>query len=238
MASIAALCKRKGWMFLYITKVLSTTLKQNITGNLKAALDDGMTLLEVDYKEYREVVESLYTPLPDHRIMYQEGDLVLAQGGADLGAKEGIFTLAQEIRKWQQEHAVKKLNVITPSGTGTTAFFLAQSLPEFNIITTALIGSKAYLLEQMQALGEVPSNLTVLETEKKYHFGKSYDEYMTVYREMLDQGIEVDLLYAPKMLLALKESLSLFEGELLYIHSGGTTGNSSMLERYRYKGSR
>ena len=237
MASIAALCKRKGWVFLYITKVLSTTLKQNITGNLKAALDDGMTLLEVEYDKYRDVIESLYTPLSDSRIDSQDGDLILAQGGADLGAKEGIAVLAQEIQVWQQEHNIKKLNVITPSGTGTTAFFLAHSLPMANIITTPLIGSKTYLLEQMQALGEVPQNLTIIETKKKYHFGKNYDEYLNVYREMLAEGIEMDLLYAPKMLIALKESLNPFEGELLYVHSGGTQGNSSMLERYRRKGS-
>jgi len=51
MASIAALCKRKGWLFLYITKVLSTTLKQNKSGNLEAALDDGKELKEVMHEE-------------------------------------------------------------------------------------------------------------------------------------------------------------------------------------------
>jgi 1-aminocyclopropane-1-carboxylate deaminase/D-cysteine desulfhydrase-like pyridoxal-dependent ACC family enzyme len=236
MASIAALCKRKEWNFLYITKKLSETLKQHISGNLKAALNDGMELLEVPHDEYREVVESLYSPAPDKRVLKNEGDLILAQGGADLGAKEGVGVLAEEIRLWQREHNIEKLTVITPSGTGTTAYFLAAALPDVTVITTPLIGSKEYLVEQMQYLGRLPDNLTIIETQKKYRFGKTYKEYLTVYQELLGQGIEMDLLYAPKMLIALSEELENIEGELLYVHSGGVKGNSSMLERYRHKG--
>ena len=236
MASIAALCKRKGWAFFYITKTLSTTLKQNLSGNLKAALDNGMELLEVKHDEYRDVVRSLYTPLPDTRIDYKDNDLLLAQGGADLGAKEGILVLVKEIALWQQKSKIKKLTVVTPSGTGTTAFFLAHALADATVVTTPLIGSKVYLLEQMQSLGEIPKNLTILETEKKYHFGKCYDEYLDVYKEMMNQGIVIDLLYAPKMLIALREKFGLIEGDVLYVHSGGVQGNHSMLERYTNKG--
>jgi len=236
MASIAALCRRKGWQFLYITKVLSTTLKQNRSGNLKAALDDGMQLIEVMHDEYRDVVSSLHSGLPNARVQKREGDLVLAQGGADLGAKEGVERLAEEINVWQLENGSKELTVVTPSGTGTTAYFLATSLPEFKVITTPLIGSKEYLEEQMQYLGKLPDNLRIIETQKKYRFGKTYAEYLAVYHELLDEGIEMDLLYAPKMLIALSEKMKNIEGDLLYIHSGGVKGNISMLERYMHKG--
>ena len=236
MASIAALCKRKGWSFLYITKKLSATLEQVKSGNLMAALNDGMELLQVPHNEYRKVVESLYTPVPDKRVLQKEGDLVLAQGGADLGAREGIELLAEEIRVWRLEKSIENLTVVTPSGTGTTACFLALSLPDVTVITTPLIGSKEYLVEQIRYLGELPANLTIIETEKKYRFGKVYSEYKRVYQELSAQGIEMDLLYAPKMLTALSEVLENIEGEILYIHSGGVQGNSSMLERYRYKG--
>jgi len=235
MASIAALCKRKGWPFLYITKVLSTTLKQNTTGNLKAALDDGMQLIEVMHEEYRDVISSLHSGLPNTSVQKREGDLVLAQGGADFGAKEGVELLAKEIKEWQLQRNSEKLAVITPSGTGTTAYFLATSLPEVTVITTPLIGSKEYLEEQMQYLGTLPDNLRIIETQKKYRFGKTYAEYLTLYEELLEQGIEMDLLYAPKMLTALSEKMEHIEGDLLYVHSGGVKGNSSMLERYRFK---
>ncbi len=236
MASIAALCKRKRWKFLYVTKTLSKTLKQHIDGNLKSALGDGMELLEIPHDEYREVVESLYSPTHDKRVQNHEGDLILAQGGADLGAKEGIELLAEEIRVWQLEKSIEKLTVVTPAGTGTTAYFLALSLPGVTVITTPLIGSKEYLQEQMQYLGVLPDNLTVVETEKKYRFGKVYSEYKRVYQELLDQGVEIDMLYAPKMLIALSEELENIKGEILYIHSGGVKGNISMLARYHYKG--
>ncbi len=236
MASIAALCRRKGWTFLYITKALSSILKEDTKGNLKAALADGMELLELPPLEYREVIESLYSPVPDVRVGKMKGDLVLAQGGADKGATSGVERLAEEIKQWQADKKIDKLTVITPSGTGTTAFCLAAALPDITVLTTPLIGTKEYLEEQMLYLGRLPENLTIIETQKKYRFGKPYEEFLAVYRQLLDQNIEMDLLYAPKMLIALSEVMPKIDGEILYIHSGGVKGNSSMLERYRHKG--
>lgn len=236
MASIAALSKRQEWRFIYVTKALSSTLRQNLEGNLKAAIDDGMELVEVPHEQYREVVESLYSPAPYAGLGLEDGDLVLAQGGADLGAREGIVLLAEEIAQWKHQHKVEKLTVVTPSGTGTTAYFLAMSLPDITVITTPLIGSKEYLFEQMDFLGPLPENLAVIETEKKYRFAKTYPEYLALYNMFLDQGVEIDLLYAPKMLRALSETLADIEGDILYVHSGGVKGNHTMLARYRFKG--
>ena len=236
MASIAALCKRKGWQFLYITKTLSQTLKNDLQGNLASALNDGMKLLEIEHDAFEAVVRSLYTPTPDSRVGSFEGDLLLAQGGADLGAKEGVALLAEEILAWKIEHNIEHLTVVTPSGTGTTSLYLAKYMKEVAVMTTPLVGSSAYLKEQMQALERLPDNLHILETTKKYHFAKPYKEYVEVYEMMKAQGIEMDLLYAPKMLSALSEKMSEIEGEILYVHSGGTKGNVSMLERYKRKG--
>ncbi len=236
MASIAALCKRKGWTFLYITKTLPKTLRDAVQGNLASALSDGMQLLEVEHAAYENVIRSLYTPTPDSRIASYEGDLLLAQGGADLGAKAGIKVLAQEIQQWREEQHIQKLTVITPSGTGTTALYLAKYMEETKVMTTALVGSKAYLQEQMSSLESIPDNLNILETSKKHHFAKPYKEYVEIYEMMKEQEIEIDLLYAPKMLLALGEKMSEIEGDILYVHSGGTKGNTSMLGRYKRKG--
>lgn len=235
MASIAALCKRKGWTFLYITNALSKTLRENVEGNLKAALADGMQLLELSHEEYRDVIASLYGPVQDSRVQWSEGDLLLAQGGADLGAKEGVERLAEEIEVWRREEGIDRLTVVTPSGTGTTAYFLAVSLPDLDVVTIPLIGTESYLLEQMVHLGALPTNLRLLETDKRYRFAKPYPEYLDVYKELLEEGVEIDLLYAPKMFIALSAALEKIEGEILYVHSGGVKGNSSMIERYRYK---
>lgn len=235
MASIAAMCRRKRWDFLYITKTLSSTLKQKISGNLKSALEDGMELLEIDHAEYRDVVESLYSATPDSRVGRNEYDLILAQGGADLGAKEGVGVLADEITAWKRESEIKALTVVLPSGTGTTAYFLATALPDVTVMTTPLIGGKEYLQEQMLFLGAMPENLKIVETQKNYRFAKPYSEYLEVYQHFLEQGITFDLLYAPKMFMALSEVLASLEDEILYIHTGGVKGNSSMLARYRHK---
>lgn len=235
MASIAVLCKRKGWEFLYITKLLPATLREKVGGNLKAALDEGMQLLELPHDEYRHVIASLYGPAPDARVKKDEGDLLLAQGGADLGAKEGVQRLAEEIEVWRREQGIDKLTVVTPSGTGTTAYFLAISMPDLDVVTTPLIGTESYLLEQMGHLGALPKNLHLLETDKRYRFAKPYREYLDLYKELQQEGVEIDLLYAPKMFIALSAAFDRIEGAILYVHSGGVGGNSSMMERYRHK---
>jgi len=104
-----------------------------------------------------------------------------------------------------------------------------------DVVTTPLIGTETYLREQMAHLGALPKNLRLLETEKRYRFATPCREYLDVYKELLKEGIEIDLLYAPKMFVALSAVFEEIEGEILYVHSGGVRGNSSMIERYRYK---
>lgn len=236
MASIASLCERKGWQFTYITKTLSQTVKHESQGNLALALKRGMELIEMPYESYEELIVSLYSPIPDARVCSYEGDLLLAQGGADLGAKEGIKLLAEEVKIWKKKHNIEKLTVVTPSGTGTTALYLATYLNDIKVLTTPVVGSESYLREQMLALSKIPRNLNIVITSKKYHFAKPYREYIEVYKKMQAEKKEIDLLYAPKMLMVLEEVMPEIEGEILYIHSGGLQGNPSMLARYQRKG--
>jgi len=79
----------------------------------------------------------------------------------------------------------------------------------------------------------LPKNLIILEPAKKYHFAKPYKEFFDIYIKTKDAGVEFDLLYAPSMWLHLLESTN---EDILYIHSGGVSGNGSMLERYEKKG--
>ena len=220
MLAIAALCKAKSWIFEYYTKPLHVSLSGN--SNFAIAKSLGMMHKELDEALYRSFIGSL-------SVGFDEETFILHQGGADKSAFEGVKQLAQEIM--QSNLHVRSL--ATPSGTGTTALFLAQALPEYTIYTTPVIGDKNYLLEQISALAEVPQNLVVLDGEKKYHFAKPYVEFLSIYEKLKMSGVEFDLLYAPKMWKMLLEKT---DEEILYIHSGGTTGNASMLERYVYKG--
>jgi len=229
MLSIAALCHQKGWAFHYTTKPLPAHLKSNPVGNFKMALELGMQLCEVAHNEYEGATLAL-------RSQAEDSTLFVPQGGADPIARHGIDILAQEIQQWRQTRGIEKLSVITPSGTGTTAFYLAKALPDTVVLTTPTVGDKTYLISQIMRLGRVPENLHMLENSKKHHFAKPYPEFLAIYRELKHAGIVFDLIYATNMWHTLLQHFDNIEGVMLYIHSGGLTGNETMLDRYRHKG--
>jgi len=222
MLAIAALSQQKDWEFIYYTKTLSTQQKQQNDGNFFHSIELGMKHIELEETLYKEFVSSL-------RLNLDEKTFIIDQGGAVDEARIGLEVLAQEIRESNLD--VKSL--ATPSGTGTTALFLALALPEYRVYTTPCVGDSKYLKEQMSALHKIPDNLIILEPAKKYHFAKPYPEFLKVYENLLGSGIEFDLLYAPGMWKALLEQT---EEVILYIHSGGVTGNESMLKRYEKRG--
>lgn len=230
MLSIAALCHQKGWQFEYTSKTVSSHLKEKPTGNLKMALELGMQLREVLPVAYEDAISKLKTDV------LPLDSLLVPQGGADPLAQQGVEALANEVKIWMDEKGITKLNLITPSGTGTTAYYLARALKDVTVITTAVVGDKAYLIEQMRQLGAVPKNLKVIESVKKIHFAKPYRELLGMYEALKKCGIEFDLIYGVKMWLVLMENIEIFEGEMLYIHSGGLMGNETMLARYLHKG--
>ncbi len=223
MLAIAAMCKTKGWEFEYYSKPVSKTIKEQDYGNLFEAKKLGMWHVEIEHELYRDFIATL-------RINLDEKTFLIDQGGAVKEAIIGLEVLAGEIRD------IKNLNaksLATPSGTGTTALYLALSLPEYKVYTTPCVGDSKYLREQMSALHEIPKNLIILEPEKKYHFAKPYPEFLEIYKKLLLTEIEFDLLYSPGMW---KTLLDQTDEEILYIHSGGVSGNISMLKRYEKKG--
>lgn len=229
MAAIACMCAQKGWAFRYYVKRFPHALELNPAGNLKQALELGMELRELGEEAYNaKVSELLHAPCDMDKV-------VIPQGGASHAAEAGIRQLCEELEAYALADSEVPLAVATPSGTGTTAYYLAKHLPRFNVYTTPLVGDERYLREQMARLGPIPENLKVLHSAKHYRFANLYREHLAVYRELLDAGVTFDLLYAPKMWLTLFENRERVAEKVLYIHSGGMGGNGSMLERYRRK---
>ena len=218
MLAIARMCELKSWEFIYYTKTLSNKQKEESLGNFYLAKKLNMKHIEIGHELYRSFIASL-------DFNNDKDTFLIHQGGAIKEAKEGLEVLAQEILHSNTE--VKSL--ATPSGTGTTALFLALALPAFKVYTTPCVGDVEYLKQQMSALCEIPKNLIILEPKKKYHFAKPYKEFLQIQKKLLTTGIEFDLLYAPSMWEALLEQTS---ETILYIHSGGVSGNQSMLKRY------
>ena len=221
MLAIAAMCKLKEWKFVYYTKPISQMQKEQKVGNFYRALSLGMECIEIERELYKDYIASL-------GITIDEYSYIIDQGGADTSAKDGLEVLAKEIR---EDHLDVK-SLATPSGTGTTALFLALALPEYKVYTIACVGDSTYLKEQMTALSKIPKNLIILEPSKKYHFAKLYPEFLEIYNKTKNAGIEFDLLYAPALWMALLEQT---KERILYIHSGGVSGNESMLHRYSQK---
>lgn len=221
MLAISAMCKNKSWEFIYYTKPVSQTQKSANDGNYFYSIELGMNHIEIESELYKDFIASLSITIDDKTF-------IVDQGGAVMEAKKGLEVLAQEIRESKTECK----SLATPSGTGTTALFLALALPEFTIYTTPCVGDSKYLKQQMEALHEIPKNLVILEPAKKYHFAKPYKEFIDIYKKTKESGIEFDLLYAPSMWKALLEQT---DEEILYIHSGGVSGNKSMLNRYEKK---
>jgi 1-aminocyclopropane-1-carboxylate deaminase/D-cysteine desulfhydrase-like pyridoxal-dependent ACC family enzyme len=153
--------------------------------------------------------------------------------------------LAEEIAVWQQKEGIEKLNIFLPSGTGTTALFLQKNLsrltphasPKAMVFTTPCVGDAAYLKKQFfQLEKDEVFHPKILDTPKKYHFGKLYrDSYKIWLKLRQTTGVEFDLLYDPKGWIALMANLERLSGPILYIHQGGVIGNESMLPRYERK---
>ena len=221
MLAISALCKQKGWEFFYYTKPVSSVIKSQKFGNFYNALSLGMQHFELEEVHYKDFVSSL-------RLGFDANSYVIDQGGADKSAKDGLEQLAYEIREANLDIEA----IATPSGTGTTALFLALALPELKVYTVPCVGDVAYLKEQMLALHPIPQNLIILQPKRKYHFAKLYPEFLDIYKKTKEAGVTFDLLYAPSLWMTLLEQTN---ERVLYVHSGGVSGNESMLDRYEKK---
>ncbi len=220
MYSLSVLCKIKALEFDYYVDHIASYLKQNPIGNYKFALENGMNIIEKS--------------LPD---FFDEETLFISEGGAVEQASVGIEVLANEIKFWADEHDIKNLKIFLPSGTGTTALYLQKFLP-FEVLTCACVGDEDYLREQFLQL-EKDNFPTILQRERKYHFGKLYKEFYEIHKELLKQtNIEFDLLYDSLGWICFEKYVNNYKNRdytFLYIHQGGVIGNISMLERYKYK---
>ena len=222
MYSLSVLAKKKGWEFEYFVDHIADYLKENPHGNYKAALNNGMKIIEYSGS------------IPDQ---HAKGVLFIEEGGRQKEAEFGIKVLAEEIRSWQAENSVEVLNIFLPSGTGTTALFLQKHLPLNTVYTTACVGDEKYLKKQFLDLeGDESYHPEILSLEKKHHFAKLYKENYKIWLKLQQQtGVEFDLLYDPIGWRALLAHPEVFSKPTLYIHQGGVLGNESMLPRYKRK---
>jgi len=228
MYSISCLCKTKGWEFHYYTKTLPAVLRDEKDGNLGLAIKNGMIVHEVEHDKFYELVENLHVEV-------EEKVLVISQGGADEVASSGVKLLADEINLWKKEKNIDKLSVVLPSGTGSTSVFLKQFLHvEIELYTVVLVGDEEFQLKQWQRLSYGPYPKILPSNKTK--FAKPYKENLEIYEKLKEETkIEFDLIYAPKTWLSILKNIEVLGTNILYIHTGGVSGNQTMLNRYAYK---
>ncbi len=226
MYALSCLCQQKGWEFHYYVKSLPKQVHTD--GNLGNALANGMHLHELSHHEYGGFIEGFEN-------LAASKTLLISQGGAERMAAEGIKILADEINQFKAHKGLESLNVVLPSGTGTTALYLKHFVDtNIEVYTSVCVGDEAYQIKQWNKLSHGP--FPVILPGEKSAFAAPNREYLAMYQELMaETGIVFDLIYAPKTWI---ELLAYFKaGEpILYVHTGGTSGNESMLSRYSYLG--
>jgi 1-aminocyclopropane-1-carboxylate deaminase/D-cysteine desulfhydrase-like pyridoxal-dependent ACC family enzyme len=229
--SLSFLAKQKCVPLDFYVKHISSYLKENPNGNYKKALENGVNIIEKDVEDLDKYIKEN---------LLEEDVLYIEEGGRVKEAEYGIEILANEIKSWLEDNNLKDVKVFLPSGTGTTALFLQKHLP-LEVLTVSCVGGSSYLKKQFFSLEKDEKiHPTILEAEKKYHFGKLYKEFIDIYNELLNETeIEFDLLYDSLGFKTLFEYLDKYSLDnlptILYIHQGGVLGNESMLLRYSRK---
>jgi len=226
MYSLSVLAKIKRVKFIYYTDHIPRYLLDNPIGNYAKALKNGTRFI-VGKK-----------PNPDE---FGDDTLFIQEGGRDSYSQAGIEILAKEIYEWKIEQNIQNLKIFLPSGTGTTSLYLSKWFRindnTTTVYTTPCVGDSDYLLEQFSYL-ERDSSLypKILNTDKKYHFGKLYREFYEIWLKLQKETrVEFDMLYDPKGWIVISQNRELFAKDTLYIHQGGLLGNESMLPRYERK---
>ncbi|KAI9920895.1 hypothetical protein PsorP6_000964 [Peronosclerospora sorghi] len=214
----------------------------------------------IQRRHFASFVEETLRPCPGTRSLYvpQGAACPEAKVGVQVLANE-INDYVET--HWPDKH----FSVVIPCGTGTTALYLAQYLqPETQLFAIPCVGDATYLTQQFKQLIIDDPSLDLhtakmpqlLHPKRKNRFGRLWWPLCDMYHEVLQETqVEIDLVYGAfawhtlfsdeKILdevLKGRNHLSTASTKhdedvrkLLYVHTGGTSGNASMLARYARK---
>ncbi|WP_331775825.1 1-aminocyclopropane-1-carboxylate deaminase/D-cysteine desulfhydrase [Sulfurospirillum sp. 1612] len=223
MYSLSVLAKMRGWEFLYFCDHVPHFLRQNPIGNYRYAIENGMRLM-ISQNRYHDAHQ-----------LEDDVTLVIEEGGRQKEAEIGIKNLALELCEDIDKQHLENPCVFLPSGTGTTALYLQKYLP-YPVYTCTTVGSREYLEEQWNMVESSCEHPIILDSSKKYHYGKLYQEAYALWARLQhEMGVTFDLLYDPIGWIKLLENIEKIKGNVIYIHQGGLKGNLSMQARYERK---
>ena len=180
-----------------------------------------------------ECISHKSSNLPAAQDCFIGDSLFINEGVWQPQAEVGFISQARQIERWADAEG-KVVDIFLPSGTGTSAAFLAKHV-KFDVFTCPCVGDADYLKSEIEALTP-NSKVRILQPPKKYHFGDLKPELYQIWREVCEQtGIEFELIYDSVGFLTMMANLGAFKNEILYIHQGGALGNISQKLRYERK---
>ena len=214
---------------------------QDLGGQISSKFDESAKLASANSSEYISHKNSNFEKSADQTssnlLAAQDcfiGDsLFINEGVWQPQAEAGFISQARQIERWAEAES-KTVDIFLPSGTGTSAAFLAKHV-KFDVYTCPCVGDADYLKSEIEALTP-NSKARILQPPKKYHFGDLKPELYQIWREVCEQTrIEFELIYDPVGFLTMMANLGAFKNEILYIHQGGALGNISQKLRYERK---
>jgi len=214
---------------------------QDLGGQISSKFDESAKLAGVNFSECKNHKSSNFEKSAYQTSLnlsaaqdYFIGDsLFINEGVWQPQAEAGFISQARQIERWADAEG-KTVDIFLPSGTGTSAAFLAKHV-KFDVYTCPCVGDADYLKSEIEALTP-NSKVRILQPPKKYHFGDLKPELYQIWREVCEQtGIEFELIYDPVGFLTMMANLGAFKNEILYIHQGGALGNISQKLRYERK---
>ncbi len=226
LLALSELAKLKNWRFDYYCYPPAKSALESNEGNLAKALENGTNLIYVE-NNLDDFISQLKT---------SNNQLLIHQGGRQIESRYGIAKLAQEINKYCTKQNISQLAIFIPSGTGTTAYYLQQELPKHKVYTTNCVGSANYLLQQWQSLdANYDKQLPTILENIEFRFAKPNLELFKIINDInTKSNILFDLVYDPVGWHVLLNNLDKIDLPIMYIHCGGLTGNTTMINRYRY----
>ena len=214
---------------------------QDLNRQILSKFDEQAELADVNSTEcishknsnLKKIADQTSSNLPAVQDYFIGDSLFINEGVWQPQAETGFISQARQIERWADAEG-KTVDIFLPSGTGTSAAFLAKHV-KFDVFTCPCVGDADYLKSEIEALTP-NSKVRILPPPKKYHFGNLKLELYQIWREVCEQtGIEFELIYDPVGFLTMMANLGAFKNEILYIHQGGALGNISQKLRYERK---
>jgi len=283
MLALAQLCHYNNINFTYITRRPPQHMRDKLHDNFSRGNSNFERVLHLQRQAQQQEQQQYFINIIEcqskieydseiAKAKHQSNGVFVSQGIAEPQAEIGIIDYVNRLKQALATHNDEnhQLILIVPSGTGTTAYFIAKHFTDAQVLTTPVYGSEEDLMSQLQLLMskereqqqqtqqgqyKLPSNLVIIKqqdqwsksnrgstsnTSSRHKFAQLNQDYLQAYEYVLKETtgtLEIDLIYAPPTLLNtmhyIATNYNSNNTRIVYIHTGGTSGNASMLERYR-----